>query len=135
MVRALADRLAEAAAEWVHREVRIAWGLEKSGELELSQLLKDKFCGIRPAPGYPACPDHVTKKNLWQILGVEEKVGIKLLDSGSMWPAASVSGLIFHHPESRFFSINRIGNDQIEDYAARLGTEPEAISRRLANIV
>ena len=135
MVRALADRLAEAAAEWVHREVRMAWGLEEPDQFTVAELLKDKFSGIRPAPGYPACPDHVTKKSMWKLLDVESKAGIKLLDSGSMWPAASVSGMIFHHPESRFFSIDRIGVDQLEDYAKRVGEDPEVINRRLATIL
>ena len=135
MVRALADRLAEAAAEWVHREVRVAWGLEKPEEISLAELLKDKYSGIRPAPGYPACPDHHTKQALWKILGVEDRVGIKLLDSGSMWPASSVSGMIFHHPESRYFAINRIGRDQLEDYANRLTQDPDDVARRMPHIV
>ena len=135
MVRALADRLAEAAAEWVHREVRVAWGLEKPEEISLAELLKDKYSGIRPAPGYPACPDHHTKQALWKILGVEDRVGIKLLDSGSMWPASSVSGMIFHHPESRYFAINRIGRDQLEDYANRLTQDPDYVARRMPHIV
>lgn len=135
MIRALADRLAEAAAEWVHREVRVGWGLEKRDELELSELLKDKYSGIRPAPGYPACPDHHTKQEMWELLGVEKRIGIKLLESGSMWPAASVSGMIFHHPESRYFAINRIGSDQLEDYAKRVQHSPDEISRRMPNLV
>ena len=135
MVRALADRLAEAAAEWVHREVRVAWGLEKPDEMSLPELLKDKYSGIRPAPGYPACPDHYTKQALWKILEVEDRVGIKLLDSGSMWPASSVSGMIFHHPESRYFAINRIGRDQLEDYAGRLTQNPDDVARRMPHII
>jgi 5-methyltetrahydrofolate--homocysteine methyltransferase len=135
MVRALADRLAEAAAEWVHREIRVGWGLEKRDQLPVEDLLKDQYSGIRPAPGYPACPDHQTKKKMWQILGVEEKVGIKLLDSGSMWPAASVSGMVFHHPDSRYFAIKRIGKDQLEDYAQRIGESTELVARRLPNLV
>jgi 5-methyltetrahydrofolate--homocysteine methyltransferase len=134
MLRALADRLAEAAAEWVHREVRLGWGLEAAGQFTTRQLIKDEYSGIRPAPGYPACPDHDTKHTIWEILEVEDKVGIKLLDSGSMWPAASVSGMIFHHPQARYFSISRIGADQLEDYAERLGQSPEEIARRLPNI-
>ena len=134
MVSALADRLAEAAAEWVHREVRMGWGLEDRGRFSPRELLKEEYSGIRPAPGYPACPDHFTKRKIWQLLNVEEQVGIKLLDSGSMWPAASVSGMVFHHPESRYFAISRIGRDQLEDYAARLGQSPDEVARRLVNI-
>ena len=134
MVRALADRLAEACAEWVHREVRVGWGLEKHGELPLKALLKDKYSGIRPAPGYPACPDHITKRKLWEILNVEKNVGIKLLDSGSMWPAASVSGMVFHHPESRYFSIDRVAEDQLMDYAQRTGCELDEVTRRMPNL-
>lgn len=135
MVRALADRLAEAAAEWVHREVRLQWGLEERGELSLSELLKDRYSGIRPAPGYPACPDHELKKRIWELMEVEKNSGIRLLDSGSMWPAASVSGMIFHHPESRYFAINQVGRDQVEDYAARMGEDPDVVSRRLSHIL
>ena len=134
MVSALADRLAEAAAEWVHREVRMGWGLEDRGRFSPRELLKEEYSGIRPAPGYPACPDHFTKRKIWQLLNVEEQVGIKLLDSGSMWPAASVSGMVFHHPERRYFAISRIGRDQLEDYAARLGQSPDEVARRLVNI-
>jgi len=135
MLRALADRLAEAAAEWVHREVRVGWGLEERDQYPLADLLKDKYSGIRPAPGYPACPDHHTKQSMWEILGVEERVGIKLMESGSMWPASSVSGMILHHPESRYFSIGRIGKDQLEDYAQRLGQDSEAVARRMPNLL
>lgn len=134
MVRALADRLAEAAAEWVHQRVRIGWGLETTDQWSVPELIKDKYSGIRPAPGYPACPDHETKKSMWQIMDVEARCGIKLLESGSMWPAASVSGMIFHHPESRYFAINRIGTDQLEEYAQRIGQDADAIARRLANL-
>ena len=134
MIRALADRLAEAAAEWVHREVRMSWGLEERGQFTATELIKEEYSGIRPAPGYPACPDHFTKRKIWEMLKVEDQVGIKLLESGSMWPAASVSGMVFSHPESRYFAISRIGRDQLEDYAARLGQSPEEVARRLVNI-
>lgn len=135
MVRALADRLAEAAAEWVHRELRIAWGLERSGDFSPEQLIKECYHGIRPAPGYPACPDHVTKQQLWRLLQVEERIGMKLLDSGAMWPAASVSGMVFHHPEARYFAIGRIGSDQLQDYAQRLGEDANQVARRLATLL
>jgi 5-methyltetrahydrofolate--homocysteine methyltransferase len=135
MVRALADRLAEAGAEWVHRELRVGWGLESRDSFSPEQLIKEHYSGIRPAPGYPACPDHVTKKDLWKILGVQERIGMKLLDSGAMWPAASVSGMVFHHPEARYFAINRIGNDQLADYAQRLGESSETVARRLATLL
>ncbi|MFA5506140.1 MAG: methionine synthase [Vulcanimicrobiota bacterium] len=134
MIRALADRLAEASAEWTHREARTAWGLEQRRQYSVQELIKEQYSGIRPAPGYPACPDHFTKHAIWEILEVEERVGIKLMDSGSMWPAASVSGMIFHHPESCYFGIGRIGRDQLEDYAARLGQSVDEVGRRLATI-
>ncbi len=135
MVRALADRLAEAGAEWVHRELRISWNLETRESYSPEQLIKEEYVGIRPAPGYPACPDHVTKRELWKLLDVEAKTGIQLLDSGAMWPAASVSGMVFHHPEARYFAINRIGSDQLEDYAQRLGEESQDVARRLATLL
>ncbi len=135
MVRALADRLAEAGAEWVHRELRIGWGLETRESFSPEQLIKEEYSGIRPAPGYPACPDHVTKRELWKLLEVEKHTGMKLLDSGAMWPAASVSGMVFHHPESRYFAINRIGADQLDDYARRLGENPDDVARRLATLL
>lgn len=135
MLRALADRLAEAAAEWVHREMRIQWGIEGANDLSLGELIKGRYSGIRPAPGYPACPDHVTKHDLWKLLDVESQLEMKLLDSGAMWPAASVSGMVFHHPEACYFAVNRIGRDQLEDYAQRLGQAPEEVSRRLATLL
>ena len=135
MVRALADRLAEAAAEWVHRELRVGWGLESRDAFTPEQLIKEEYSGIRPAPGYPACPDHVTKHELWKLLDVEARTGMKLLDSGAMWPAASVSGMVFHHPDARYFAINRIGADQLADYAQRLGESPEVVARRLATLL
>lgn len=135
MIRAVADRLAEAAAEWVHREVRYQWGLEKPGDFTLNELLKDRYSGIRPAPGYPACPDHITKQTMWKILQVEERIGIKLLDSGSMLPAASVSGMVFHHPESRYFAIGQVGKDQLLDYSQRLNENPDVVARRMSHMV
>lgn len=135
MIRALADRLAEAGAEWVHRELRVAWGLESRDRFSPEELIKEEYSGVRPAPGYPACPDHVTKHELWKLLQVEQRTGIKLLDSGAMWPAASVSGMVFHHPEARYFAISRIGSDQLADYAARLGEDPEEVARRLATLL
>lgn len=135
MLRALADRLAEASAEWVHRELRITWGFEKYSQFSNEELIKGRYRGIRPAPGYPACPDHVTKHQMWKLLDVEDCIGMKLLDSAAMWPAASVSGLVFHHPEAKYFAIKRIGKDQLEDYARRLGESPESVSRRLATLL
>ncbi len=132
MLRSLADRLAEASAEWVHREMRVQWGLETRDMFTPEDLIKEKYSGIRPAPGYPACPDHTTKRDLWKILGVEDHTGIKLMDSCVMWPAASVSGMVFHHPEARYFAVGRIGEEQIEDYAQRLGEGKDEVARRLA---
>ncbi len=118
MAKALADRLAEAAAEWLHRRVRREWGYGVDEQLSIEDLIKERYRGIRPAAGYPACPDHTEKRTLFRLLD-GESAGISLTESFAMLPAASVSGLYFAHPEARYFAIGRIGRDQIEDYAAR----------------
>ena len=106
MVKVLADRLAEAAAEWLHKRVRIEhWGYSKNEELDLSAMLNEKYCGIRPAPGYPACPDHKEKDKIWELLKVEQQIGIGLTESRAMFPAASVCGWYFSHPKARYFSV------------------------------
>ena len=106
MVKVLADRLAEAAAEWLHKRVRIEhWGYSKNEELDLSAMLNEKYCGIRPAPGYPACPDHKEKDKIWELLKVEQQIGISLTESRAMFPAASVCGWYFSHPKARYFSV------------------------------
>ena len=122
MVKALADRLAEAFAEYLHKEVRVNhWGYASQEDLDNADLIKEKYRGIRPAPGYPACPDHLEKETIWELLQVEERVGVTLTESLAMWPAASVSGYYFAHPEARYFGLGKIREDQVKDYAARKG--------------
>ena len=106
MAKVLADRLAEAAAEWLHKKVRTEyWGYSKDEDLDLNGMLYEKYCGIRPAPGYPACPDHKEKDTIWKLLNVEEQIGISLTESRAMFPAASVCGWYFSHPKARYFSV------------------------------
>ena len=121
LVKALADRLAEAFAEWLHRRARADWGYGADEDLSLEDLIKERYRGIRPAPGYPAQPDHTEKLTLWHLLEAEERAGMTLTESCAMWPAASVSGLLLAHPESRYFALGRVGRDQVEDYARRKG--------------
>jgi 5-methyltetrahydrofolate--homocysteine methyltransferase len=121
MAEALADRLAEAFAECLHKRVRDEWGYGCAEKLTNENLIEGKYRGIRPAPGYPACPDHTEKGTLWRLLNVEGNTGIKLTESFAMWPGSSVSGFYFAHPESRYFSLGKIGRDQVADYAARKG--------------
>ncbi len=120
MVKALADRLAEAFAEYLHEQVRREhWGYASKESLSNEELIKESYKGIRPAPGYPACPDHMEKQTIWELLNVEEKIGVKLTESLAMWPAASVSGYYFAHPEAKYFGLGKITEDQLSDYAAR----------------
>jgi 5-methyltetrahydrofolate--homocysteine methyltransferase len=119
MTKALADRLAEAFAEWLHERARADWGYETE-PLAKDELLAERFRGIRPAFGYPACPDHSLKRRLFDLLDAET-VGMALTEHGAMTPAASVSGIYLHHPDARYFNVGRIGKDQVEDYARRLG--------------
>jgi 5-methyltetrahydrofolate--homocysteine methyltransferase len=121
MAEALADRLAEAFAEFLHKRVREQWGYGKSERLTNEELIDEKYRGIRPAAGYPACPDHTEKGLLWQLLDVKNNAGIELTESFAMWPGSSVSGLYFAHPESKYFAIGKLGKDQVEDYAKRKG--------------
>ena len=122
MVKALADRLAEAFAERLHQRVRTdAWGYATGESLDVKGLIDEQYQGIRPAPGYPACPDHTTKRDLWRLLGVEEAIGVRLTESCAMWPASAVSGWYFAHPEARYFGVGKIGRDQVADYAKRKG--------------
>jgi 5-methyltetrahydrofolate--homocysteine methyltransferase len=132
MAKALADRLAEAFAELMHAQVRREWGYGRDERLSNEELIDEKYRGIRPAPGYPACPDHTEKRILFDLLGAEESAGIQLTESYAMWPAASVSGLYFAHPASRYFAVDRIGRDQVESYAARKGMNVAEIERWLA---
>ncbi|HET8959969.1 methionine synthase [Nocardioides sp.] len=122
MAEALADRLAEALAERLHERVRTEfWGHENDEDLSNEELIAERYKGIRPAPGYPACPDHTEKQTLWELLDVEESVGIKLTESMAMWPGAAVSGYYYSHPESQYFVVGRLARDQVEDYAKRKG--------------
>jgi 5-methyltetrahydrofolate--homocysteine methyltransferase len=121
MAEALADRLAEAFAEWLHWHARVEWGYGKLENLTPEDLLEEKYRGIRPAAGYPACPDHTEKQTLWKLLDVEKNTGIKLTESFAMWPGSSVSGLYFGHPDSKYFAVGKLGRDQVEDYASRKG--------------
>ncbi|APU68839.1 methionine synthase [Christiangramia flava] len=124
MIKALADRLAEAFAEYLHKEVRTNyWGYALEEKLSNEELIKEAYKGIRPAPGYPACPDHLEKLTIWDLLKVEEKIGVKLTESLAMWPAASVSGYYFANPEARYFGLGKIKEDQVKDYAGRKGIE------------
>ena len=122
LIKALADRLAEAYAEWLHEWVRTTgWGYSPDEHLENADLIRSRYRGIRPAPGYPACPDHTEKAKLWDLLEVESRTGMTLTESFAMNPAASVSGWYFAHPESRYFGIGQIGEDQVQSYASRKG--------------
>jgi 5-methyltetrahydrofolate--homocysteine methyltransferase len=136
LVKALADRLAEAFAEVLHQKVRRElWGYAPDEALSNEQLIAEDYAGIRPAPGYPAQPDHTEKRTLFQLLDVEKEIGVKLTESYAMWPAAAVSGFYFSHPESRYFGVGKVGRDQVADYAARKGWTVEEAERWLAPIL
>ena len=137
MVKALADRLAEAFAEYLHKEVRTQyWGYASNEHLSNEDLIKESYKGIRPAPGYPACPDHLEKLTIWEILKVKETIGVELTDSLAMWPAASVSGYYFGNPEARYFGLGKLKEDQVKDFADRKGMSFEEAEKWLApNIV
>ena len=132
MVQAIADRFAEAFAEYLHQQVRTKhWGYAADEDLTNDDLIKENYKGIRPAPGYPACPDHLEKDTIWDLLCVEEKIGVKLTESKAMWPAASVSGYYFANPEAKYFGLGKIKEDQVEDYAQRKGITFEKASKWL----
>ncbi|NRD24403.1 dihydropteroate synthase [Winogradskyella litoriviva] len=133
MIKALADRLAEAFAEYLHKEVRTKhWSYANNENLSNDELIKENYKGIRPAPGYPACPDHLEKKTIWDILKVEENIGVKLTESLAMWPAASVSGYYFGNAEAKYFGLGKIKEDQIEDYSKRRGITMEEATKWLS---
>ena len=133
LIKALADRLAEALAEWLHFQVRtVHWGYEAAAQPDHTALLAEQFQGIRPAPGYPACPDHTEKRTLFALLETEKRVAMRLTESCAMWPASSVSGFYFSHPESRYFGLGHIGRDQVMDYAARKEMSVAEVERWLA---
>jgi 5-methyltetrahydrofolate--homocysteine methyltransferase len=132
MTKSLADRLAEAFAEWLHREVRKEWGYGQDEQLTNQELIQEKYRGIRPAPGYPACPDHTEKHHLFEWLQVEKNIGIQLTESYAMYPAASVSGFYFSHPQAKYFSVGKLKQDQIQDYAKRKNMEVSVVERWLS---
>ncbi len=131
LTKALADRLAEAFAEFLHREARIAWGFGREEKLSQDELLREKYRGIRPAAGYPASPDHTEKRTLFDLLDAEKQTGIVLTESFAMHPGASVSGLYFSHPDSKYFGVGKIGDDQVRDYAARKNASVDYVQKWL----
>lgn len=133
LVKALGDRLAEAFAEYLHLKVRKEiWGYASDEVLSNEDLIKEQYIGIRPAPGYPACPDHLEKPTIWKLLNVEQEIGVKLTESMAMWPAASVSGYYFANPESKYFGLGKIKKDQLEDYAKRRSISIELAKKWLS---
>ena len=132
MAKALADRLAEAFAEWLHREVRRAWGYGAHENLSNEELIREQYRGIRPAPGYPACPDHTEKKTLFTLLFGKRNIGMQLTETYAMYPAASVSGLYFAHSQVKYFSVGKIGRDQVKDYAMRKQMDVAEVERWLS---
>lgn len=126
MVKALADRLVEAFSEYLHKKIRTTiWGYAKDEQTTNKELIKEDYVGIRPAPGYPACPDHLEKKTIWEIMDVENKIGVKLTENLAMWPASSVSGYYFAHLEAKYFGLGKIKDDQVIDYSKRRGISIE----------
>ena len=139
MVKALADRLAEACAEWLHQQVRKDyWGYAKDEQLDNEALIKEQYSGIRPAPGYPACPDHTEKAQLFQLLDPEAREmhagrsGVFLTEHYAMFPAAAVSGWYFAHPQAQYFAVGKIDKDQVASYTARKGQDLAVTERWLA---
>ncbi|MCW9036692.1 vitamin B12 dependent-methionine synthase activation domain-containing protein, partial [Altibacter sp.] len=132
MVKALSDRLAEAFAEYLHKHVRTNyWGYATNEQLSNEELISEQYTGIRPAPGYPACPDHLEKQTIWELLQVKERIGVTLTESLAMWPAASVSGYYFGHPEARYFGVGKIKEDQVADFAERKKIDYEVAEKWL----
>ena len=132
MIKALADRLAEAYAEYLHKEVRVNyWHYDANENLSNEELIKEQYVGIRPAPGYPACPDHLEKNTIWKLLDVENNIGVQLTDSLAMWPAASVSGYYFGNQEAKYFGLGKITHDQVKDYSIRRNVSEEEASKWL----
>lgn len=136
LAKSMADRLAEAFAEYLHQQIRTKfWGYAADEKLTYEDLVRERYQGIRPAPGYPACPDHTEKKELFRLLDAENKTGIKLTESMAMWPASSVSGFYFSHPESSYFGLGKIAKDQVTDYANRKGMTVEEIEKWLSPVL
>ena len=133
MVKAIADRFAEAYAEYLHKEIRInKWGYNTNEDLDNKELIKESYKGIRPAPGYPACPDHLEKETIWKLLDVEKAIGVKLTESLAMWPASSVSGYYFANEKSKYFGLGNINEDQLKDYAERKNIDLEKARKWLS---
>lgn len=131
MVKALGDRIAEALAEMMHKKARENWGYGKEEKLSPADLIKEKYRGIRPAPGYPACPDHTEKAELWRLLDAEKNIGVELTENYAIYPPSSVAGLYFPHPDSKYFHVGQINRDQVEDYAKRKGISVEEAEKWL----
>jgi 5-methyltetrahydrofolate--homocysteine methyltransferase len=132
MAKALGDRLAEALAELMHKKARDLCGYGKTENLEMKDIIREKYRGVRPAPGYPACPDHTEKPPLFELLNAAAATGITLTESCAMSPASSVSGQYFNHPESKYFAVGKLAKDQVEDYATRKGIAVAEAERWLA---
>jgi 5-methyltetrahydrofolate--homocysteine methyltransferase len=136
LLKALADRFAEAAAEYMHAQTRQRlWGYAANESLDNESLISEKYVGIRPAPGYPACPDHTEKPLLWQLMNVEAETGISLTESYAMYPAAAVSGWYFSHPDSKYFGLGNIEKDQVRSYAERKNMNVEDVERWLMPVL
>jgi len=133
MTQAIADRLAEAFAECLHARARRDWGFGQQERLTNDDLIAEKYRGIRPAFGYPSCPDHTEKATLWRLLDAEAAADVRLTESFAMWPAASVSGLYFAHPEAKYFAVDLVTRDQVESYAARKGQARSEVERWLGS--
>ena len=131
MIKALGDRIAEALAEMIHKKVRDIWGYGKKENLTNDELISEKYRGIRPAPGYPSCPDHTEKGTLWRLLDAEKHTGVSLTESYAMTPGSSVSGFYFSHPDAKYFNLGKILKDQVEDYAKRKGISVEEVEKWL----
>jgi 5-methyltetrahydrofolate--homocysteine methyltransferase len=132
MAQAIADRFAEAMAEYLHKQIRIKhWGYASDELLSNDALIQESYKGIRPAPGYPACPDHLEKETIWELLKVEENIGVTLTESLAMWPAAAVSGYYFANKEAKYFGLGKITDDQVTDYATRKGIAKETARKWL----
>ena len=136
MIKALADRLAEAFAEYLHEVVRKeTWGYAADETLENQALIAEKYRGIRPAPGYPACPDHLEKLGIFKLLDATAQIGVTLTESLAMWPAAAVSGWYFAHPDAKYFGLGKITQEQLDDVARRKGVEVTEIERWYSSIL
>jgi 5-methyltetrahydrofolate--homocysteine methyltransferase len=136
MAKALADRLAEAFAEFMHMKVRREhWGYAKDETISTEALIMEEYAGIRPAPGYPAQPDHTEKATLWKLLQPDRKIGVTLTESFAMWPGSSVSGIYIGHPDAHYFGVAKVERDQVEDYALRKGMDLGEVERWLAPIL